>query len=58
MARFKKDQKAAEEARKARNEYAREWRAMNREKVQQYNASYWMRRAAKQNGQTATEERG
>ena len=56
MAHFKRNQKAAEEARKARNEYARAWRAANRDKIRQYNENYWMKKAA-QNGQTATAER-
>lgn len=52
---YRKDQKAAEEARKARNQYAREWRAKNRDKVRQYNQNYWVKKAAN-NGETATAE--
>ena len=37
----------AEQARKARNEYAREWRARNRDKVRANNERYWARKAAK-----------
>ena len=37
------------EGRKARNEYTKaymkEWRKKNRDRVRQYNASYWNRRA-------------
>ena len=43
------------QARNARNAYAREWRARNRDKVKQYNAAYWLKKAA-QNGETATAE--
>lgn len=42
---YRLDQKAKEDARKAQNKYAREWRAANREKVKQYNERYWMKRA-------------
>lgn len=41
--------------REAKNAYAREWRAANRDKVRQYNHNYWMKKAA-QNGETATAE--
>lgn len=54
MSRFKKDQHLMEEARAARNEYARDWRAKNRDKVKQYNNNYWMKKAAKQRTETAT----
>lgn len=57
MTGYRRDQKAAEQARKARNEYAREWRARNREKVRIYNATYWQRKAA-QNGKATTTEGG
>ena len=46
--------------RKARAAYMREWRAANRDKVQQYNQDYWKRRAARDaekadiNGQSRT----
>lgn len=33
--------------RKARAAYMRDWRAANRDKVQQYNRDYWQRRAAR-----------
>ena len=36
-----------EEARRARNEYARQWRARNREKVKQYKETYFQRLADK-----------
>ena len=53
MSFFKLDQKAAEEARKARNKYAREWRAANREKVRRYNETYWAKKALN-NAKTAS----
>lgn len=31
----------SEEARKARNEYMRNWRRANKDKVKQYNKTYW-----------------
>lgn len=43
------------QAREARNAYAREWRARNRDRIKQYNQNYWTRKAAK-NGETATAE--
>lgn len=43
------------QAREARNAYARAWRARNRDKVKQYNNSYWQRKAA-QNGEAAAAE--
>lgn len=55
MSRFKRDQKTTEEARKARNEYARAWRAANKDKVRQYNENYWQKKAA-QNGRIETTE--
>ena len=56
MAHFKLDQKAAEEARKAKNAYARAWRAANKDKVRQYNENYWQKKAA-QNGEATAAER-
>jgi hypothetical protein len=47
----------ANQAREARNAYARAWRAANRDKVKQYNETYWQKKAAAQNGETATAER-
>lgn len=35
----------SEEARLKRNEYMREWRAANRDKVKEYNARYWENKA-------------
>lgn len=35
-----------EKARQARNKYAREWRARNRDKVKANNQRYWARKAA------------
>ena len=43
------------QARKARNAYAREWRARNRDKVKQYNAAYWQKKA-EQYGEKSTAE--
>lgn len=56
MTGYRKDQKAAEKAREARNAYAKNWRAMNRDKVRQYNQNYWLKKAAAQNGQATTTE--
>ena len=36
-----------EEARNLQNEYVREWRKKNRDKVQHYNRAYWLRKAKK-----------
>lgn len=36
-----------EKARQARNQYAREWRAKNKDKVKASNARYWERQAQK-----------
>jgi len=60
MALRKIDPKAKDienQAREARNVYAREWRARNREKIKQYNHNYWTKKAA-QDGKTATAEGG
>ena len=34
-------------ARAERNEYQREWRAENKEKVAEYNRRYWQKRVSK-----------
>lgn len=47
----------ANQAREARNAYARAWRAANRDKVKQYNETYWQKKAAAQNGEAAAAER-
>lgn len=39
---------AKEAGRLARNAYAREWRANNRDKVRQYNEDYWTRKAERE----------
>lgn len=39
-------QKLSEEARNARNEYYRAWRAKNPEKVRESNERYWAKKAA------------
>ena len=46
---------AKEAGRQARNAYAREWRAKNRDKVRQYNESYWARKAARDGEEAAAE---
>ena len=45
-------------AAEARNAYARKWRAANPDKVRANNASYWLRRAAKEAARKEAEERG
>jgi len=37
----------SEEARVARNQYVKEWRANNKDRVREANRKYWERRAAK-----------
>lgn len=54
----KQTQAAQEAGRQARNAYAREWRRNNRDKVRQYNQDYWARKAARNNGEEVTTERG
>ena len=39
--------KTIDEAAQARREYYKAWRAKNKDKVKQYNAAYWIRRAAR-----------
>lgn len=36
------------EIKELRNKYNRDWRAKNKDKVKQYNKSYWERRAKKE----------
>lgn len=36
----------SEEAREARNRYMREWKLKNADKLREYNAKYWERKAA------------
>lgn len=38
----------SEEARQARNRYARAWRAKNKDSVRASNARYWEKRAARE----------
>lgn len=45
------------QARAARNAYARAWRAANRDKVKQYNQNYWTKKAAKDGEAAAAEGR-
>lgn len=42
-----------EVARQERNRYIREYRAAHKEKVKEYNARYWARRAAKRKAEEA-----
>ncbi|HIT29357.1 MAG TPA: phosphatase [Candidatus Scatomorpha stercoravium] len=46
MTRHKNDSNLSDEARAARARYLREWRARNRERVREYNARYWARKAS------------
>lgn len=39
-----------EEARKARNEYMKEWRKNNKDKVRANNQRYWEKRASRSKG--------
>ena len=57
MTKAQQKQSVQEAARKARNAYLRDWRAKNPEKVKQYNANYWERKAA-QYGEDAAAEGG
>lgn len=38
-----------------RNKYNREWRAKNKDKVKQYNKSYWERRAEREAAESKKE---
>lgn len=51
------EKKLAEEAREARNAYARKWRTANPDKVRANNANHWLRRAAKEAARKEAEER-
>lgn len=42
------DAELEELARKKRNEYHRNWRKNNPDKVKQYNQNYWLKRALKE----------
>ena len=42
------DESAVKAAKKARNEYARKWRAENPDKVREANLRYWARRAERE----------
>lgn len=44
-----------QEIKTLRNQYNREWRAKNKDKVQQYNKRYWERRAEKMQEQEKKE---
>lgn len=54
-ARAKQELAAMEAGRKAKNAYARAWRAKNPDKVKQYNADYWARKAARDGEETAAQ---
>ena len=43
-------------ARDARNRYAREWRARNKNRVRDANLRYWIRRAAREEENLVVEE--
>ena len=45
-----------DKAREARNQYAREWRAKNRDRVREINRRYWEKKACEASRE-ATEER-
>lgn len=47
--------KMSEQAREARREYARKWRAANKEKQKQYAARHWEKVAASQRQEAAKE---
>ena len=42
-----KQSELTKSAREARNEYYREYRARNKDKIARYNRDYWIRRAAR-----------
>lgn len=46
-----------EEAKRLKNEYQKQWRASNKERVQQYNRDYWQRQAEKTQKEDTTDER-
>lgn len=35
----------SEQAKKSRNDYYRQWRANNKDRIREYNARYWAKRA-------------
>jgi hypothetical protein len=45
MGKEKEAKRPSEAAVEARKEYYRQWRARNRERVKEYNRSYWARKA-------------
>ena len=45
-------------AKKARNAYARKWRAKNKDKVKAANERYWLRRAEREMKQQESEKKG
>ena len=58
VAKNRQEQAVREAARQARNAYARAWRAKNPDKVKQYNADYWARKAARSNGEEIAAQGG
>ena len=49
--------KLQELARQERNQYAREWRAKNKDRVRDYNARYWAKRAERTNNEASRKEK-
>ena len=45
-------------AKKARNAYARKWRAENKDKVKAANERYWLRRAEREMEQQKSKQKG
>lgn len=45
-------------AKKARNAYARNWRAANKDKVKAANERYWLRRAERKMKEQESEQKG
>lgn len=45
-------------AKAARNEYARKWRAANKERVKEANERYWAKRAEREAAEQAEQEKG
>jgi DNA invertase Pin-like site-specific DNA recombinase len=46
----------SEEARKLRNEYQRQYRQKNRDKIRQYNVNYWERKARESSPENQVKE--
>ena len=52
------EERIEQAARDVRNEYQRNWRANNKDKVRKANADYWRRKAMARHGQEVTAQRG